>query len=598
MVGIFNPDLDMSLGGRLLFSIKPTILIACIVFSFILVVVLYFLLIPIFRFLKEGEQEDKARRAVLYIPWFLTVFHIVIWMVAVLAMYALVFKWNPPGGTSFIISFGISVASGFMTGILSALTMNNALIPVKKALAMTYVKEGEKDFFVLFKNYIIVFCVSLNMGIFGGYLVRFYYTGSSIPPSLSNPSIPVFLMFLWFGLLFMLLIVLSKHEDNQQARLVQQRLDDLTAAGGDLSARVLLMNFDSLGNISHSMNQFLDQLNGMVREIGKASYFLSDSCSTLNQGIIDVEDSVSQSIVAVEAMETQFEQEDTLIKGASEAITHITGAMENLDEQIDNQASIIEQSSAAIEEMIGNFSSATSNLKKTQNLFNNLMSYSNQGKERMGGVVSRIEEVKSQSQKLEEANKLIAGIAAQTNLLAMNAAIEAAHAGDAGRGFAVVADEIRKLAENSSLRSKDVSVTLKATEELIGLVGEEIHETRDSFEVLQKKLNETHGLEEQLLMSMTEQETGGREVLAGLEKMKDQTMQVQETDAQVKSDTITINSQMEQLLAYSEKIKEQLKGISQGGDSIMDTLKGLRSMSKENEDNVKAIETRVGNFKL
>lgn len=598
MVGIFNPHLDMSLAGRILFSIKPTIIIACLVFSLIQIIVLQYLLLPVYRFLKDGSEEEKARKAVLYVPWFVTIFHIVIWMVAVVAMYALVFKWNPPGGTSFLVSFGNSVASGFLTGILSALTMNNALIPAKKALAMTHVKEGEKDYFILLKNYIVVLCVSMNMGIFGGYMVNFYYTSTSIPAVLSRPGGPVFLLFLWFGLLFMLLMVLSKHEDNQQARLVQQRLEDLNAAGGDLSARILLLNFDSLGNISHSMNQFLDHLNGMIREIGNASFYLSDSCSTLNQGIVEVEESVGQSIGAVGSMESQFEKESTLIQGVSQAIMHITKAMEDLDEQIDSQASIIEQSSAAIEEMIGNFSSATGNLKKTQALFNNLMAHSKQGKERMGGVVTRIEEVKTQSQKLEEANKLIAGIAAQTNLLAMNAAIEAAHAGNAGRGFAVVADEIRNLAENSSLRSKDVSVTLKATEELIGLVGEEIHLTRDSFESLQEKLHETHGLEEQLLMSMTEQETGGREVLAGLVKMKDQTLQVQETDAQVKSDTTTINGQMEQLLESSHIIKEQLTDITLGGDRIVNTLKRLRSMSKENEDNVKTIENRIGNFKL
>ena len=122
-----------------------------------------------------------------------------------------------------------------------------------------------------------------------------------------------------------------------------------------------------------------------------------------------------------------------------------------------------------------------------------------------------IKEVDRQSELLLEANEVISSIADQTNLLAMNAAIEAAHAGDAGRGFAVVADEIRKLAETSSEQSKDIASNLTKIKSVIETVVENTERATVSFETMNKSINNVTELQDAVLGSITEQSAGTNE---------------------------------------------------------------------------------------
>jgi len=597
-VGLFNPHIDLTLIERIAFSFKPTILAASVVFSLILIIMIFRLLKPLFGFLKDSQHREKARKVILILPWLLVLFHVIIWIIAVFLMYAVVFKWNSPGGTRFITSFANSVVTGFLTGTLSALAMNMVMIPAKNALGLTEVRQGEKDRFCRWKYYIIGMSTVLNMGVFGAYLSHFYAFSDIGSTGIMPPSTASILLFGYYGVLFLLMMFLARKEDESQSRLVLNRLEDLNASGGDLSARILLLNFDSLGEISHSINCFLSMLKELISEIHIAGKALGSTGDALSQRVGDAGISISQNMDAAGSMEEHFSKQEELISHCYNSISDITKEMLNLDQKIVEQAGIIEQSSAAIEEMIGNFSSATGNLKKSRQWFQDLLVQSDQGKQRMNGVIKSIEEVKEESKKLEEANKLIAGIAAQTNLLAMNAAIEAAHAGDAGRGFAVVADEIRKLAEDSSTRSNEVGQTLVATSKQINQMSGEVYRTGESFDLLQKKMEETDHLQEELLQAMTEQEVGGREVLSGLSRMQEQMRQVKESDSSVQLSSTMINDKMEQLTAFTDDLRNLMGNVLTSGEDIRRILDQVSELSVMNEHNIDSIEKSIGNFKI
>ena len=197
-----------------------------------------------------------------------------------------------------------------------------------------------------------------------------------------------------------------------------------------------------------------------------------------------------------------------------------------LDGYVQRQSVAVTQSSASIEEMIANINMVTETLSKNAQNVKELEEASEVGRSGLSGVANDIQEIARESESLLEINSVMSNIASQTNLLSMNAAIEAAHAGESGKGFAVVADEIRKLAESSSTQSKTISTVLKKIKGSIDTIKKSTANVLNKFEAMDGGIRTVAEQEVNVLRAMEEQGQGSKEVLEAISEVNKITQQV------------------------------------------------------------------------
>jgi len=206
---------------------------------------------------------------------------------------------------------------------------------------------------------------------------------------------------------------------------------------------------------------------------------------------------------------------------------------EQLNGHVTEQAAAVTESSAAIEQMIANIRSVTSTLQRNTRNVEELQEASEVGHSGLSGVVADIRGITAESESLLEINSVMQNIASQTNLLSMNAAIEAAHAGEAGRGFAVVAAEIRKLAESSAVQSKTISTVLKKIKSSIDTITKSTEGVLRKFDAIDEGVKIVAGQENNILNAMEEQGQGSRQILQAMGQLKDITQKVKEEACQM-----------------------------------------------------------------
>ncbi|MCM1320934.1 MAG: methyl-accepting chemotaxis protein [Bacteroides sp.] len=379
---------------------------------------------------------------------------------------------------------------------------------------------------------------------------------------------------------------------------INKAISNLASGDADLTYRISVTGNNELSCIGADVNSFITILQSIISELVKDEEAISAIGLNLGTNAQQTAGAIEQILANIEGVRHQSENQSENVKQADEILALSHTDIKELSELIDSQAASVTESSAAIEEMIGNIGAVSNSVRKMAENFTSLTNTVDEGKNKLSNVDLRVKQMAEQSKHLLEANAIIAQIASQTNLLAMNAAIEAAHAGEAGKGFSVVADEIRKLAENSGIQSKNIKEELQNIIKSIDDVVASSKESQSAFAEIVLHITETDSVIHQIDNAMTEQGGASRQILEALASMKDDSVSVRDKTNHMKSSLESVNTQMENVTKISDTILGSMDEMAAGAQEINDAAQNVSSLATETTTSILHTKNILAKFKI
>lgn len=372
--------------------------------------------------------------------------------------------------------------------------------------------------------------------------------------------------------------------------------EELAEGGGDLTSRIPENYQFEMKTIAVNFNRFLTFMEHMITQINKTINLLQTSFNTLETRIEETLAATTEIAGHIENNRNQFSQQDTTVGATSQQVYSISEDIRSLDELIHDQASAVVESSTAIEQMLENFATIETAIRKMDDMSEELHTSSREGKDvqdRLGQASNR---VNANTEKLNNANAVITNVASRTNLLAMNAAIEAAHAGDVGRGFAVVAQEIRKLAEDSSDQSREIAEQLTTiTADILDMDNLSTTSTtkfQEIIELIQELQNEVKDIRNRI----SEQVAGSHEIMKSLAGIRQATEEVRSRSGGVDKLTGEIRKEMELLVSLSSNLKASIDEVTTGIGDISNATVDISNLTGDNSETLTGLNQLVERF--
>ncbi len=360
-------------------------------------------------------------------------------------------------------------------------------------------------------------------------------------------------------------------------------------ARGDLTCEFARGGRNEIGQLAGAVELVRDNFRNTVLEINGCLSELEEYSSRLREKMDDTERAVESVTGSISRVREKNETQIRSVEQTSEAMKKISGSVGGLDLHIQNQAANVQESSATIEQLAQNIGSLNSNVMRVGDDFSRLLASSAEGRQKVSQVSEQVIQVATNSEVLIETIEVISKIASQTNLLSMNAAIEAAHAGEAGRGFAVVAEEIRKLADLTAQESLKIRNTLKVMKSNIDLVAPASQEAQRTFDVIQDKIKHLHGLIEEVKQALEEQSMGSREIVTSLGRMTEITVDVQTGSRDMSSDSRSIVQEVEVLRRITDDVGDSVNIAHRDTESIRGTVEDVRDITEKIGDYISLI---------
>jgi methyl-accepting chemotaxis protein len=379
---------------------------------------------------------------------------------------------------------------------------------------------------------------------------------------------------------------------------VSDTLKDISEGEGDLTRTITITAKDEIGDLAKYFNLTLEKIRNLVAAIKKQSAILFDIGAELANNMTESAAAVNEITANIQNIKTRVINQSASVTETNATMEQITVNIDKLSGHVERQTSSVAQSSSAIEEMLANIQSVTTTLVKNADNVKELIEASEVGRGGLQEVAADIQEIARESEGLLEINAVMENIASQTNLLSMNAAIEAAHAGEAGKGFAVVADEIRKLAESSGEQSKTISAVLKKIKTSIDKITASTDNVLNKFEAIDGGVKTVADQEENIRNAMEEQGAGSKQILDAIGQVNEITRQVKGGSTEMLEGSKEVIAESKNLELVSQEISGGMNEMATGAEQINAAVNRVNELSGRNRDNIDILVREVSRFKV
>jgi len=379
---------------------------------------------------------------------------------------------------------------------------------------------------------------------------------------------------------------------------VTNTLKDISEGEGDLTKVIECNTKDEIGSLALYFNQTLKKIKDLVVIIKNEATKLSDIGNNLSSNMNETAAAVNQITANTKSIKERVMNQSASVSQTHATMEQVTINIHKLNDHVEEQSTYVSQASSAIEEMVANVQSVTETLIKNAANVRMLTESSDIGRSGLQEVSSNIQEISKESEGLLEINSVMENIASQTNLLSMNAAIEAAHAGEAGKGFAVVADEIRKLAESSSEQSKTIGLVLKKIKESIEKIAFSTDNVLNKFESIDTSVRIVSQQEDIIRNAMEEQKTGSNQILEGVSQVNEITRHVKTGSHEMYEGAKEVIQESNNLEKVTQEIASGMNEMASGAEQINIAVNQVNEITIQNRDTINVLIKEVSRFKV
>ena len=374
-------------------------------------------------------------------------------------------------------------------------------------------------------------------------------------------------------------------------------LEGLAAADADLTVSIPVLTNDEIGTVANSFNIFVEKLRSLMLEVKQAVEGTDSIKRNLTNSIDETSASLEEIEINIESIAKRIDVLDQNISEDVSAIEEITTNISSVDTQIINQSAMVEESNASITEMMASLNNVKNVAQNKLETTQTLTIVANEGKTKMEETVKAFKDSVEYIRQIQEMANTLNSIASQTNLLSMNAAIEAAHAGESGKGFGVVAEEIRKLADSAGSSSKTITRLIKNITGSILETQNSVTDTTKTFEKISEEVKDTVNAFSEINQSVLELNAGGKQILDSINTINDVTGSIRNGSSEIKIGTESMLENVNNIKEISNIVASGMGDTKAGIQEVVEVMKLMVDLSHNLNDIVTELKEDFVMFK-
>lgn len=375
-------------------------------------------------------------------------------------------------------------------------------------------------------------------------------------------------------------------------------LKNISEGDGDLTVKLPVKSKDELGRLAEYFNLTIGKIGNSMKSVITESGKMQKIGRELSDNMDSSAGAITEISANIDSIKNDVVNQSAGVEQANATLNEISANIEKLTANIGTQSQSVARSSDAVEQIVESINNVNTILAKNSESVQQLSDSAATGKELVNKSVEMTKKIAEDSAGLIEASAVIQNIARQTNLLAMNAAIEAAHAGEAGKGFAVVADEIRKLAEDSNKQGKNISTVMKKMHELIDFMVQDAGHTQAQFDRIFSNTQTVSTQEAEIKAAMDKQTQDGKQILDAFREINTITADVKTSAEIMEKGGKEMLIEMGKLATVTQQINSAMNEISIGVNEINNSMQEVNNITKENTESIDRVSGEIGLFKV